>query len=56
MERGIGMEFEAQGTFDSDSMLFRFDQAYAPGGYAWVFPAGSGAFKIGLCWLTSSSA
>jgi digeranylgeranylglycerophospholipid reductase len=50
-QRGIGKEFEAEGRFDHDSMLFRFDHEYAPGGYAWVFPAGEGAFKIGVCWV-----
>lgn len=50
-QRGIGKEFEVRGSFDRDSMLFRFDHEYAPGGYAWVFPAGDGAFKIGVCWV-----
>jgi digeranylgeranylglycerophospholipid reductase len=50
-QRGIGKEFEVEGTFECDSMLFRFDHTYAPGGYAWVFPAGDGVFKIGVCWI-----
>lgn len=50
-QRGIGKEFEVEGRFDHDSMLFCFDHEYAPGGYAWVFPAGDGAFKIGVCWV-----
>jgi digeranylgeranylglycerophospholipid reductase len=50
-QRGIGKEYEVEGNFDSDSMLFKFDHEYAPGGYAWVFPAGDGAFKAGVCWV-----
>jgi digeranylgeranylglycerophospholipid reductase len=50
-QRGIGKEYEVEGSFDDDAMLFRFDHEYAPGGYAWVFPAGEGAFKIGVCWV-----
>ncbi|ELY41831.1 NAD(P)/FAD-dependent oxidoreductase [Natronorubrum tibetense] len=50
-QRGIGKEFEVCGSFDRNSMLFRFDHEYAPGGYAWVFPAGDGVFKIGVCWV-----
>jgi digeranylgeranylglycerophospholipid reductase len=50
-QRGIGKEFEATGRFDCDAMLFRFDHEYAPGGYAWTFPAGEGVFKIGVCWV-----
>lgn len=50
-QRGIGKEFQVKGTFECDSMLFRFDHGYAPGGYAWVFPGGGGVFKIGVCWV-----
>lgn len=50
-QKGIGKEFEAVGQYDCDSMLFKFDHEYAPGGYAWVFPAGEGVFKIGVCWV-----
>jgi digeranylgeranylglycerophospholipid reductase len=50
-QRGIGKEFEVEGSFACDSMLFRFDHTYAPGGYAWVFPGGDGVFKIGVCWI-----
>lgn len=50
-QRGIGKEFEAIGRFDCDSMVFKFDHEHAPGGYAWVFPAGDATFKIGLCWI-----
>lgn len=50
-QMGVGKEFEAVGEFDCDSMLFKFDHEYAPGGYAWVFPAGEGVFKIGVCWV-----
>ena len=48
---GIGKEYQVEGTFECDSMLFRFDHEYAPGGYAWVFPGGDGVFKIGVCWV-----
>jgi digeranylgeranylglycerophospholipid reductase len=50
-QRGIGKEYQARGSFDHDSMLFRFDHEYAPGGYAWVFPGGDGVFKVGVCWV-----
>lgn len=50
-QRGIGKEYQVKGSFDCDSMLFRFDHEYAPGGYAWVFPGGDGVFKIGVCWV-----
>jgi len=50
-QRGIGKEYQVTGSFACDSMLFRFDHTYAPGGYAWVFPAGDGVFKIGVCWV-----
>jgi digeranylgeranylglycerophospholipid reductase len=51
-QSGIGKEYEAIGDFDCDSMLFKFDHEFAPGGYAWVFPAGDGVFKIGVCWVS----
>lgn len=50
-QRGIGKEYEVVGRYDLDSMLFGFDHADAPGGYAWTFPAGDGAFKAGVCWV-----
>jgi digeranylgeranylglycerophospholipid reductase len=50
-QRGIGKEFEVKGTYDLESLLFKFDHEYAPGGYAWVFPAGEDVFKIGVCWI-----
>jgi len=50
-QRGIGMEYEVEGRYDLDSMLFRFDHDAAPGGYAWTFPAGDGVFKAGICWI-----
>jgi len=50
-QRGIGKEYEIEGRYDLDSMLFRFDHAAAPGGYAWTFPAGDGVFKAGVCWV-----
>ena len=50
-QRGIGKEYEVRGRFDESAMLFRFDHAVAPGGYAWVFPAGERRFKVGVCWI-----
>jgi digeranylgeranylglycerophospholipid reductase len=50
-QRGIGKEYQATGTLACDSMLFRFDHEYAPGGYAWTFPGGENRFKIGVCWI-----
>jgi digeranylgeranylglycerophospholipid reductase len=51
-QRGIGLEFEAEGKYDTEnSMLLKFDHEVAPGGYAWTFPAGTDVFKIGVCWV-----
>jgi len=50
-QRGIGKEFEVEGDYDVEAMLFRFDHWFAPGGYAWTFPAGDGVFKTGICWV-----
>ncbi|MWG36044.1 NAD(P)/FAD-dependent oxidoreductase [Halomarina oriensis] len=50
-QRGIGKEFEVEGRYEEDAMLFAFDHDVAPGGYAWVFPAGDGVFKAGVCWV-----
>jgi len=50
-QRGIGKEYEVTGRYDLDSMLFRFDHEFAPGGYAWTFPAGKNVFKAGICWI-----
>jgi digeranylgeranylglycerophospholipid reductase len=50
-QRGIGKEYQVRGHFECESMLFRFDHEYAPGGYAWVFPGGDRVFKIGVCWV-----
>ena len=50
-QRGIGKEYEIEGRYDLDSMLFRFDHDAAPGGYAWTFPAGDGVYKAGVCWV-----
>lgn len=48
----VGLEYEAEGSFKTDQkMLFEFDHKYAPGGYAWTFPAGENVFKIGVCWV-----
>jgi len=47
----VGKEYEAHGRHDLDSLLFRFDHEYAPGGYAWTFPAGDDVFKAGVCWF-----
>ena len=49
--RAVGKEFEIEGTHEIDDMLFRFDHDLAPGGYAWAFPAGEDALKVGVCWL-----
>jgi len=48
----VGKEYEVAGHHEIDSLLFRFDHEAAPGGYAWTFPAGDGAFKAGVCWFT----
>ncbi len=50
-QRAVGKEFEVEGRFDDEEMLFRFDHEVAPGGYAWVFPAGDGVYKGGVCWI-----
>lgn len=51
-QRGIGLEFEAEGRYDTaGTMLLKFDHEVAPGGYAWTFPAGADVFKVGVCWV-----
>jgi digeranylgeranylglycerophospholipid reductase len=56
-QRGIGLEFEVEGSYETGgTMLFRFDHAAAPGGYAWTFPAGEGVFKAGVCWVDDFNA
>ena len=50
-QRAVGKEYEVEGKFDLDSMVFSFDHGDAPGGYAWTFPAGDGVFKAGVCWI-----
>jgi len=50
-QRGIGKEYEVEGSFNCNSMVFKFDHRFAPGGYAWVFPGDDGIFKIGVCWV-----
>ena len=47
----VGKEFEVRGRHDLDSLLFAFDHDFAPGGYAWTFPAGEDVFKAGVCWF-----
>jgi digeranylgeranylglycerophospholipid reductase len=62
LERGnqaIGVEFEFDGVdLDHDgyadlreSMMLRLGHDVAPGGYAWIFHAGPGRAKVGLCYL-----
>lgn len=51
-QRGIGMEFEVAGPYETgDELLFAFDHDLAPGGYAWTFPAGERRYKAGVCWV-----
>lgn len=50
-QRGVAKEYEIEGAYDLDALLFRFDHDVAPGGYAWTFPAGDGVFKAGVCWI-----
>lgn len=48
----VGLEYEADGSYENEEkMLFHFNHEYAPGGYAWTFPAGDNIFKIGVCWV-----
>lgn len=34
--------------FDPDTIYLHFTDAWAPGGYAWIFPRGAGAANVGL--------
>jgi digeranylgeranylglycerophospholipid reductase len=52
----VGKEYEVTGRYSMDSLLFRLDHEFAPGGYAWTFPAGEGVFKAGVCWFTEEFA
>ncbi len=50
--KGMEMEIEGLEQFkEKDVMLLKFDQRYAPGGYAWIFSAGEGRAKVGVCWV-----
>lgn len=56
-QRGVGMEFEVEGTYETgDELLFAFDHDLAPGGYAWTFPAGERRYKAGVCWVDEFAA
>jgi len=48
----IGMEYEME-NLDlkrQKSMVIKFDNNYAPGGYSWVFSTGKNHGKVGNCW------
>ena len=56
-QRGIGMEFEVAGDYETgNELLFAFDHDVAPGGYAWTFPAGKTRYKAGICWVDGFAA
>lgn len=56
-QRGIGMEFEVVGAYETgNELLFAFDHEAAPGGYAWTFPAGENRYKAGVCWVNEFAA
>jgi digeranylgeranylglycerophospholipid reductase len=47
----VGKEYEVTGRYSMDSLLFRLDHEFAPGGYAWTFPAGEDVYRAGVCWF-----
>lgn len=48
----IGVEFEMDGLKlkYQNAMLIKFNRAYAPGGYSWIFSTGRNHGKVGNCW------
>lgn len=51
---GGGMEFEMERLKlkRQNSIIFKLDERYAPGGYAWIFSTGNNHAKVGVCWVT----
>ncbi|RBI59483.1 NAD(P)/FAD-dependent oxidoreductase [halophilic archaeon] len=35
----------------TDTMIFRLDHEYAPGGYSWIFHTGDDTAKVGICYI-----
>ncbi|PSP75059.1 FAD-dependent oxidoreductase [Halobacteriales archaeon QS_1_68_20] len=58
-KQAIGIEYEFEGVDVknpyyadlTDAMMLRLDEAYAPGGYAWIFHTGADTAKVGLCYI-----
>ncbi|MFB6174988.1 MAG: FAD-dependent oxidoreductase [Candidatus Nanohalobium sp.] len=61
--RAVGWEYllddvdlDADGYADlNDSMMLRLDHDIAPGGYSWIFDAGDGRAKVGLCYIDTDA-
>lgn len=61
--RAVGWEYlmedvdlDAEGYPDlNDSMMLRLDHYIAPGGYSWIFDAGGGQAKVGLCYIDNDA-
>lgn len=50
------VELDADGYADlNDAMMLRLDHEIAPGGYSWIFDAGDGKAKVGLCYLDTEA-
>ena len=50
------VELDAEGHSDlTDSMMLRLDHEIAPGGYSWIFDAGDGKAKVGLCYMDNDA-
>jgi digeranylgeranylglycerophospholipid reductase len=50
------VELDAEGYADlNDAMMLRLDHDIAPGGYSWIFDAGDGKAKVGLCYMDNDS-
>ncbi|EGQ42999.1 MAG: FAD dependent oxidoreductase [Candidatus Nanosalina sp. J07AB43] len=49
-------DLDAEGHADlNDSMMLRLDHDIAPGGYSWIFDAGDGTAKAGLCYIDTDA-
>ncbi len=49
-------DLDADGYADlNDSMMLRLDHDIAPGGYSWIFDAGDGMAKAGICYIDTDA-
>lgn len=53
---GMGLEYQMTNLKlkHQKTVLVRFDNDCAPGGYSWIFSTGNNKAKVGICWLESN--